>query len=52
MKSEIAVTRRTTYRAEENIANQEKSKKKQDFLIDHLNEQLKKLKEQRVIIEA
>jgi chromosome segregation ATPase len=52
MKSEISVTRRTTYRAEENIANQEKSKKHQDFLIDHLNEQLKKFKEQKVILEA
>jgi len=28
MKSEIAVTRRTTYRAEENVVNLEKSKKK------------------------
>ena len=28
MKSEIAVTRRTTYRAEENVGNLEKSKKK------------------------
>jgi len=52
MKSEIAVTRRTTYRAEENIGNQEKLKKKQDFLIDHLTEQKKKLNEQIIILEA
>jgi len=52
MKSEIAVTRRTTYRAEENIGLQEKAKKKQDLLIDHLTEQKKKLNEQIVIIEA
>ena len=52
MKSEIAVTRRTTYRAEENIGLQEKVKKKQDLLIDHLTEQKKKLNEQIVIIEA
>jgi len=52
MKSEIAVTRRTTYRAEENIGLQEKSKKKQDLLIDHLTEQKKKLNEQIVIVEA
>jgi len=52
MKSEIAVTRRTTYRAEENVGAQEKVKKKQDTLIDHLNEQKKKLNEQIVIIEA
>jgi len=52
MKSEIAVTRRTTYRAEENIGNQEKLKKKQDFLIDHLTEQKKKFNEQIIILEA
>ena len=46
MKKDIGVTRRTTYRAEENIQNLEKEKKKQDFLIDHLSEQLKKLKEE------
>jgi len=52
MKSEIAVTRRTTYRAEENIGLQEKMKKKQDFLLDHLNEQKKKANENIVILEA
>jgi len=52
MKSEIAVTRRTTYRAEENISHQEKAKKKQDFLIDHLTEQKKKLNEHMIIVEA
>jgi len=52
MKSEIAVTRRTTYRAEENISLQEKAKKKQDLLIDHLTEQKKKLNEEMVIVEA
>jgi len=52
MKSEIAVTRRTTYRAEENISHQEKVKKKQDLLIDHLTEQKKKLNEELVIVEA
>ena len=40
MKSEIAVTRRTTYRAEENVVNLEKSKKKQDLLIDTMNEEI------------
>ena len=30
MKSELALTRRTTYRAEENVGNLEKVKKKQD----------------------
>ena len=45
MKSEIAVTRRTTYRAEENVGNLEKSKKKQDLLIDQMNEEIKRLNE-------
>jgi len=45
MKSEIAVTRRTTYRAEENVGNLEKSKKKQDLLIDTMNEEIKRLNE-------
>ena len=52
VKSQIQVTRRTTYRAEENIMNLEKQKKKQDFLIDHMNEEIKKLNEQKIIIEA
>ena len=52
MKGEIANTRRTTYRAEENIGKQEKVKKEQDFLIDNLTEQKKKLNEQIVILEA
>ena len=43
MKSEIAVTRRTTYRAEENVTNLEKAKKGQDLLIDHMNEEIKRL---------
>jgi hypothetical protein len=34
MKGEIALTKRTTYRAEENVANLEGQKKKQDLLID------------------
>ncbi len=42
MKSEIAVTRRTTYRAEENVTNLEKAKKKQDLLIDNMNEEIKR----------
>ena len=43
---QIAVTRRTTYRAEENVGNLEKSKKKQDLLIDTMNEEIKRLNEQ------
>lgn len=47
MKSEIAVTRRTTYRAEESVQKLEKEKKDQDVLIDHINEQIKRLNEQK-----
>ena len=52
MKSEIAVTRRTTYRAEENVVNLEKSKKKQDNLIDSMNEEIKRLNEQKTLYQA
>jgi hypothetical protein len=45
MKSEIDVTRRTTYRAEENVVNLEKAKKGQDLLIDTMNEEIKRLNE-------
>mgnify|MGYP001626734904 FL=1 len=52
MKSEIAVTRRTTYRAEENVGNLEKSKKKQDHLIDSMNEEIKRLNSQKTLYQA
>ena len=42
MKGEIAVTKRTTYRAEENVVGLEGSKKKQDLLIDSINEEIKR----------
>jgi chromosome segregation ATPase len=52
MKSEIAVTRRTTYRAEAAVTKLEKDKKDQDKLIDHMNEQIKKLNEQKALYTA
>lgn len=52
MKSEIAQSRRITYRAEEAVMNLEKEKKKQDILIDHMNEEIKKLTDQKNLIEA
>ena len=52
MKSEIAVTRRATTKAEENVQNVERIKKGQDIFIDKLNEQLKKLDEQLALHEA
>lgn len=52
MTSEIAFTRRTVYRGEENIVGLEKEKKKQDFLIDSMNEEIKRLTEQKTILTA
>lgn len=52
MKSELALTRRTTYRAEENVGNLEKVKKKQDLLINSMNEEIKRLNEQKTLYQA
>jgi hypothetical protein len=52
MKGEIAVTKRTTYRAEENVVQLENDKKKQDLLIDTMNEEIKRLTEQKTILTA
>ena len=43
MKSEIAVTRRATYKAEEAVQKLEKEKSHQDTLITKLQENLKSL---------
>jgi len=52
MRAEIAVTRRATHKAEENIKGVEKSKVKQDLLIDKINEEIKSLTERKAIYEA
>lgn len=52
MKGLIGTTKRTAYRAEENVVGLEKEKKKQDFLIDYMNEEIKRLTEQKYILEA
>ena len=52
MKSEIAVTRRATYKAEESINSLEGSKRQQDSLIDGLNEKLKRAQEELALNEA
>jgi chromosome segregation ATPase len=52
MKSEIKLTQRTTHRTEENISDLEKEKKKQDFHIDQMNEEIKRYTEQISILEA
>ena len=52
MKSEIAVTRRATYKAEDSINSLEGSKRQQDSLIDGLNEKLKRAQEELALNEA
>jgi len=52
MQGEIAITRRATYKAEEDITKMETGKKQQDLLIDRLNEQLKGLHEKYQLYEA
>ncbi|MDR3581921.1 MAG: hypothetical protein P4L67_01460 [Candidatus Pacebacteria bacterium] len=47
MKDHIGVIRRETYKAEEAVTDMEKHKKKQDVLIDSMNEEIKRLVEQK-----
>jgi len=51
MKSEIAVTRRAAYKAEEAVTGLEKAKKGQDLYIDSLTEQLKQAEDQIAMYE-
>ena len=52
MKGEIGATRRNTYNAEESVKNLENEKKKQDLLIDSMNEEIKRLNEQKTLYQA
>jgi len=52
MRSEIAIKRRSTYKAEEEVIKLEKDKMDQDKLIDNLNEQVKKLSETGAILST
>jgi chromosome segregation ATPase len=52
MKDHIGVIRRETYKAEEAVSDMEKYKKKQDLLIDNMNEQIKALSEQKHLYVA
>ena len=52
MKSEIAVTRRATYVAEETVSKLEKDKKDQDLYIDSMQENLKRLHQHSQLYEA
>merc|ERR1711959_537307 len=52
MKAEIQVTRRATYKAEDHIKSVEKVKHKQDLLIDQMNEDVKRMTEQKALLDA
>eukprot|EP00930_Biecheleria_cincta_P085494 TRINITY_DN74887_c0_g1_i1.p1 TRINITY_DN74887_c0_g1~~TRINITY_DN74887_c0_g1_i1.p1 ORF type:complete len:900 (+),score=289.93 TRINITY_DN74887_c0_g1_i1:43-2700(+) len=52
MKAEIQVTRRATYKAEDHIKQIEAVKHKQDLLIDSMNEDVKRLTEQKATLDA
>jgi chromosome segregation ATPase len=51
VKSEIAVTRRATYKAEQSMQNLESNKENQDVFVDNLNKQIKQLQEQIDVTE-
>lgn len=52
MKGDIVTTKTTTFIAEENVKQLENQKKKQDLLIDSMNEEIKRLTEQKTILTA
>lgn len=52
MKGEIATTRRAAYNVEEGVVNLERVKKKQDLLIDSMNEEIKRLNENKTLYQA
>eukprot|EP00920_Eleutheroschizon_duboscqi_P003057 GHVT01007272.1.p1 GENE.GHVT01007272.1~~GHVT01007272.1.p1 ORF type:complete len:684 (+),score=93.12 GHVT01007272.1:389-2440(+) len=51
MRTEIEVTRRTTYKSEHAIQKDEKSKLHQDFLVDSMNTQILRLTEKKRLYE-
>ena len=52
VKSEIKVTKTSTTVVEKKMVTLEKGKKEQDFLIDHLMEQIKNLSEKKLLYEG
>lgn len=52
LRSKIAVTKRTTLKAEEDLVKQEIEKKRQDYFVDQLQAQLHKLQDRRAQYEA
>ena len=52
LKSGIAVTKKETFTAEDSVSTLEKLKKKQDLLIDSMNEESKRLEEHKNVLTA
>ncbi|KND03997.1 uncharacterized protein SPPG_01445 [Spizellomyces punctatus DAOM BR117] len=52
LRSKILVAKRTTMKAEEDLIKQEQDKKRQDYFVDHLTDQLRKLQERRALYET
>lgn len=52
MKGEIATTRRAAYNVEEGVQKLERDKKKQDLLIDSMNEEIKRLNDSKTLYQA
>lgn len=52
LRSKILVAKRTTLKAEEDIVKAEAEKKRQDYFIDHLTDQLRRLQERRALYET
>jgi chromosome segregation ATPase len=51
LRSKILVAKRTTLKAEKDIDKQEMEKRRQDYFIDSLSEQLRKLQDRRDVYE-
>lgn len=52
VQAKIAVARRSTYKAEDQIKEIEKVKHKQDILIDNMNQDIKRMTEQKALLDA
>lgn len=52
MQKEIAVTKRATYKAEEDVTSLENAKRDQDFFIDTMQERIKRLEEVIAVHES
>ncbi|KAJ1563005.1 Coiled-coil domain-containing protein 40 [Cladochytrium tenue] len=52
LRSKILVAKRTTLKAEEEIIKAETEKKRQDYYIDNLTDQLRRLQERRALYET